>query len=192
MTVFKAIFVYLPLFLLLSCTKEAQKNTAPVVATPIPSIKASELSTNDKGLSDMKAVMKTVHGNIVFKFYPQKAPNTVTRIIQLIQTSFYDGVTFHRVEPNYVVQTGDPTGTGRGGSGYKLNAEFNDIPHTKGVVAMARAMDPDSADSQFYFALGTLSNLDGKYTVFGKVVEGEELLNQIVVGDKILSLTLEK
>ncbi len=192
MTVLKAIFVYLPIFFLLSCTKEAPKSEVQPVATPIPSIKASELITNDKGLSDMKAVLKTVHGNIVFKFYPQKAPNTVTRIIQLIQTSFYDGVTFHRVEPNYVVQTGDPTGTGRGGSGYKLKAEFNDIPHTKGVVAMARAIDPDSADSQFYFALGTLSNLDGKYTVFGKVVEGEELLNQIVVGDKILSLTLEK
>ncbi len=192
MTVLKAIFVYLPLCLLLACTKEAPKSEIQAVATPIPSIKASELTVNDKGLSDMKAVLKTVHGNIVFKFYPQKAPNTVTRIIQLIQTSFYDGVTFHRVEPNYVVQTGDPTGSGRGGSGYKLKAEFNDIPHTKGVVAMARAIDPDSADSQFYFALGTLSNLDGKYTVFGKIVEGEELLNQIVVGDKILSLTLEK
>ncbi len=192
MTIFRSFFVYLILFLLLSCTKESPTNTVSPQGTPLPSIKASELTVNDKGLSDMKAVLKTVHGNIVFKFYPQKAPNTVTRIIQLIQSSFYDGIAFHRVEPNYVVQAGDPTGTGRGGSGYKLKAEFNDIPHTKGIVAMARAIDPDSADSQFYISLGTLTHLDGQYTVFGKVIEGEDLLSKIAVGDKILSLTLEK
>lgn len=192
MAIFRSFSVCLGLLLLISCTKETPQNTPPAMATPYPSIKASELTVNDKGLSDMKAVLKTVHGNIVFKFYPQKAPNTVTRIIQLIQTSFYDGISFHRVEPNFVVQAGDPTGTGRGGSGYKLKAEFNDIPHTKGIVAMARSTDPDSADSQFYISLGTLGSLDGKYTVFGKVIEGEDLLSKITVGDKILSLTLEK
>lgn len=184
--------VFLSFFLFISCTKETSLNKIPVAATPLPSIRASEMLINDKGLSDMKAIITTIHGNIVFKFYPQKAPNTVTRIVQLIQNGFYNGIAFHRVESNYVIQTGDPTGTGTGGSGYKLKAEFNDIPHTKGIVAMARAIDPDSADSQFYISLGTLTHLDGQYTVFGKVIEGEDLLSKIAVGDKILSLTLEK
>ena len=77
------------------------------------------------------------------------------------------------------MQTGDPTGTGRGGTGYKLKAEFNDVPHTKGILAMARATNPDSADSQFYFSLGTLTHLDGQYTVFGKVTKGMDIVHSI-------------
>ena len=126
-----------------------------------------------------------------FKFYPTKAPNTVNRIVELIKSGFYDGLTFHRVVPNFVAQGGDPTGTGTGGSGKKLKAEFNDIQHIRGTVAMARASEPDSADSQFYLALTTLPHLDGNYTVFGQVVEGLELLDKIKVGDKMLSVVVE-
>lgn len=150
------------------------------------------ITVDSSGLSKTKAILKTVHGNIVFKFYPTKAPNTVTRIMQLINSGFYDGLVFHRVVPNFVIQGGDPTATGTGGSGQRLKAEFNDIQHIKGAVAMARAQDKDSADSQFYIALTNLPHLDGNYTVFGQVVEGLEVLEKIQQGDKILSISLEQ
>jgi cyclophilin family peptidyl-prolyl cis-trans isomerase len=137
------------------------------------------------------AMLRTMHGNITFKFYPEDAPNTVHRFIALAKSGFYTGVIFHRVIPNFVVQGGDPTGTGRGGSGKKLKAEFNSRIHIKGAVAMARSQDFDSADSQFYIALNTLPHLDGKYTVFGQVVEGWEALDKIKKGDKIISITIE-
>lgn len=153
---------------------------------------AGALKADANGLSLAKATIKTVHGNIVFKFYPEKAPNTVNRIVELIKSGFYDGLTFHRVVPNFVIQGGDPTGTGTGGSGKKLKAEFNDIQHIRGTVAMARASDPDSADSQFYIALTTLPHLDGSYTVFGQVVEGLELIDKVQKGDKMLSVVIEE
>ncbi len=149
------------------------------------------LSTNKKGLSHAKAVIKTVHGNITFRFFPKKAPNTSTRISSLIKTGFYDGLIFHRVIPNFVIQTGDPLGNGQGGSGTHLQAEFNNIAHARGIVAMARKQnDEDSADSQFYIALKSLPHLDGKYTIFGQVTEGLSVLDKVQRGDKIISLTL--
>jgi cyclophilin family peptidyl-prolyl cis-trans isomerase len=151
---------------------------------------ASELALDQNGMSQVKASIKTVHGNIVFKFYPREAPITVTRIMQLIQSGFYDGLNFHRVVPNYVVQGGDPNGNGTGGSGVKLKAEFNEIQHVRGTVAMARSKDPDSADSQFYIALTTLPNLDRSYTVFGQVIEGLDLLDKISVNDKIITISI--
>lgn len=154
-------------------------------------LRAENLSVGPNGLSKAKVTLKTVHGSIVFSFYPKEAPNTVTRIMHLIEEGFYDGLTFHRVVPNFVVQGGDPQGTGTGGSGKKLKAEFNEIQHVRGTVAMARSQDVNSADSQFYIALSTLPHLDGSYTVFGQVTEGLELLDKIAVGDKILSMTLE-
>lgn len=151
-------------------------------------VRASELKTDSKGLSLAYATIKTAHGNIKFHFYPKEAPNTTTRIIQLINQGFYDGISFHRVVPNFVIQGGDPTGTGMSGSGQNLKAEFNKIPHITGTVAMARASDPDSADSQFYIALNTLPNLDEKYTVFGQVTEGIDVIKAIKVGDKMISV----
>ena len=115
---------------------------------------------------------------------------TVTRIMQLVKQGFYNGLSFHRVIPNFVIQTGDPSGTGTGGSGQKIKAEFNDIQHIKGTVAMARSSNPDSADSQFYVALSALSHLDRKFTVFGQVTDGLEVLGKITKGDKIISVTL--
>ena len=145
-----------------------------------------------RGLSKISAVIKTVHGNVTFKFYSQKAPHTVTRLVTLINQGFYDGLTFHKVIPNYIIQTGDPSGTGNGGSGVKLKAEFNDIQHIEGTVAMARDhSNPDSADSQFYIALSRLPHLDAKYTVIGQVVEGLNNLYKITSQDKIISLTIK-
>lgn len=173
-----------------ACTKRSTKeNTVSVSEEKITAADLKE-EPGKEGLSSAQVVIKTEKGNITFRFYHKKAPNTVTRIIELAQQGFYDGVTFHRVVPNFVIQAGDPTGTGAGGSGQKIKAEFNDIQHTKGTVAMARAADVNSADSQFYICLNTLPHLDGKYTVFGQVTDGFDVIDKIAQGDKIISLSL--
>lgn len=175
-----------------SCFKSNEKEIAQANSNDPTQVTAKSLTVTKNGLSQESIIIKTVHGNIIFKFYPQKAPNTVTRIIKLVNEGFYDGLKFHRVVPNFVIQAGDPTATGSGGSGKKLKAEFNDAQHIKGTVAMARTSDPDSADSQFYISLNTLPHLDGKYTVFGQVVEGLEVLNKVKQGDVIISMVFNK
>ncbi len=183
------------LFLMLglnSCFKEEKEKTAKPSSGDSNVILAKDLARDKNGLSHDSIVIKTVRGNIEFKLYPEKAPNTVTRIIELVNDGFYDGIKFHRVHPNFVIQAGDPTGTGTGGSGKKLKAEFNDIQHIKGTVAMARTQDPDSADSQFYIALTTLPNLDEKYTVFGQVIDGLDVINQIQKDDVIISMIFKR
>ena len=149
------------------------------------------LVVNQDGLSRATAVIQTTRGNIRFKFYTQDAPKTVHRIAQLIQNGFYNGLVFHRVVPGFVIQGGDPTGTGSGGSGTQLDAEFNSRSHVPGAVAMARSQEINSADSQFYISLGTHPHLDGKYTVFGQLIEGQEVANQIQPGDRMTSVSLE-
>lgn len=144
------------------------------------------------GLSKESAVIKTVHGNIIFKFYLKQAPKTSKRIAELIESGFYNNLIFHRVIPNFVIQGGDPEGTGQGGSGQKLQAEFNKIQHVKGTVAMARAQDIHSADSQFYIALSSLPHLNEKYTVFGKVIKGINILDKVKKNDKILNMKLNR
>lgn len=133
--------------------------------------------------------IETKHGNIEIELYPTDAPKTCARITELVKKGFYDGLTFHRVEPGFVVQGGDPKGNGTGGSGQNLPAEFNKQQHVEGTVAMARASDPNSADSQFYISLGRLEFLDGKYTVFGKVTKGMDAVKQIRVGDKMTKVS---
>jgi peptidylprolyl isomerase len=178
-----------------------------VLATPVPSDTISpaasgapipsgsptpaDLTTDTNGLSKATAVFETNKGTFKFKFYPKDAPNTVNRIIELIQKGFYNGIVFHRVEPGFVVQTGDPTGTGQGGSGTKLNSEFNDRHHMEGTVAMARTSDPNSADSQFYITFGPQPRLDHQYTVFGQVIDGMDSVRKIQVGDKITAAHME-
>ena len=122
-------------------------------------------------------------GRVVIALRPDVAPNTVKRIKELARQKFYDGIVFHRVIEGFMAQTGDPTGTGSGGSGKNLNAEFNDIPHTRGAVSMARASDPNSADSQFFIVLKDSNFLDHQYTAFGTVVSGMEFVDQIKKGD---------
>lgn len=113
-------------------------------------------------------------GRVTIEMRPDLAPNHVERIKELVREGFYDGVKFHRVIEGFMAQTGDPTGTGSGGSGKKLKAEFNDEPHLRGTVSMARAQSPDSADSQFFIVFQPASHLDGQYTVWGRVVDGME------------------
>lgn len=150
-----------------------------------------DLTTEANGLSKATVILTTSQGVVRFKFYPKEAPNTVGRIIELINQGFYNGLVFHRVVPGFVVQTGDPLGTGGGGSGQKLKAEFNERHHMEGTVAMARAMDPDSADSQFYIALAPQPHLDRNYTVFGQVIEGMDVVKKIQQGDKMISMVIE-
>lgn len=179
-------FALLFCLILFSCSpKETQTKES------INMEKTTTLTTDSSGLSKAEITIKTVHGNITFKLYPKHAPNTVVRFVELTQKGFYDGLTFHRVVPNFVIQGGDPTATGTGGSGKKLAAEFNSIQHIKGTVAMARANDIDSADSQFYIALTTLPHLDNKFTVFGQVTEGLEILEKIAQGDKMLTVSID-
>ena len=122
-------------------------------------------------------------GRVVIELLPQVAPKHVARIKELVRQGFYDGIVFHRVIDGFMAQTGDPTGTGMGGSGKKLAAEFNTEPHMRGTVSMARAMDPNSADSQFFICFADARFLDRQYTVWGKVISGMEFVDKIKKGD---------
>jgi cyclophilin family peptidyl-prolyl cis-trans isomerase len=152
---------------------------------------ALDLTTDSNGLSKSTVVITTTRGVIKYKFYSKDAPKTVARMAELIGQGFYNGLTFHRVVPGFVIQGGDPSGNGTGGSGQKLPAEFNERRHIEGTVAMARAADPNSADSQFYISLGRHPHLDRSYTVFGQVTEGQDVAKQISVGDRMTSVTIE-
>ena len=130
-------------------------------------------------------IMETTKGRVVIELFPDLAPGHVARIKELAREGFYDGVVFHRVIEGFMAQTGDPEGTGRGGSGKKLKAEFSKEKHVRGTVSAARAMDPDSADSQFFICFGDAPWLDGQYSVWGKVVEGMENIDKIKRGEPV-------
>lgn len=121
-------------------------------------------------------------GPVIIEMYPDVAPNHVARIKELVRQGYYDGLKFHRVIEGFMAQTGDPLGNGTGGSGTKLKAEFNNKHHGRGTVSMARAQDPDSADSQFFICFKDAGFLDGKYTVWGQVVSGMEYVDHIKKG----------
>jgi peptidylprolyl isomerase/peptidyl-prolyl cis-trans isomerase B (cyclophilin B) len=137
------------------------------------------------------AVITLDNGNeIRIEFYPQDAPKTVENFVTLAKKGYYDGLSFHRVVPNFVVQGGDPKGDGTGGPGYTIKAEFNKQQHVRGTVAMARAQHPDSAGSQFYITYGPTPHLDGSYTVFGRVVAGMEHVDRIKQGDRMRTVAI--
>jgi peptidyl-prolyl cis-trans isomerase B (cyclophilin B) len=146
--------------------------------------------------TDHYATIETDRGNIVLELYPAVAPKTVANFEKLSKDGFYNNLTFHRVEPGFVVQGGDPSGNGTGGPGYDLPAEISPTEkHLRGTLAMARKGDnvnPDrkSSGSQFYICLAPAPFLDGQYTSFGGVVEGMNVVDQIKVGDKIKKVTL--
>jgi cyclophilin family peptidyl-prolyl cis-trans isomerase len=139
-------------------------------------------------------------GTVVIQMRPDKAPKHVARIKELVRKGFYDGLVFHRVIDGFMAQTGDPTGTGTSGSGQNLNAEFNDLHHVRGTVSMARASDPNSADSQFFICFAPATFLDGQYTGWGQVISGMEFVDKIKRGapgsgsvtdpDKIISMKM--
>ena len=140
-----------------------------------------------KKMSETKAIIETKFGNIELKFFPEVAPNHVNNFIELAKKGFYDGSTFHRVIPGFMIQGGDPNSKnpdrskhGMGGPGYTVKAEFNNKPHKRGILSMARAQHPDSAGSQFFICVADSFFLDRQYTVFGEVVSGMEVADKIV------------
>lgn len=165
---------------------------APGADAPAAAAAAYDLTVQADGLSKAVATLTMESGDVIkFRFFTNEAPNTAKRIAELISKKFYDGIVVHRVEPNFVVQAGDPTGTGAGGSGVKLKAEFNSHKHEPGIWSMARTSDPNSADSQFFIMIGAAPFLDNQYTVFGKVVEGYPNVQKIKRGDKIKTFTIQ-
>ena len=153
-------------------------------------------SDSPAGAQDLENTLylELEHGRVVIEMRPDLAPQHVARIKELAREGFYDGIVFHRVIDDFMAQTGDPTGTGSGGSGRKLPAEFSDEPYERGTLGMARTNDPNSADSQFFITFVPTPFLNGQYTVWGKVIEGMEAVDQIVRGeppanpDKIITL----
>ena len=155
MRIFKIFLIFLVSFLMFLSMSEAKKRN------PIATIVMEDGS------------------EIVIELFPKKAPNTVNNFIYLAKKGFYDGLTFHRVIPGFVIQGGDPLGTGMGGPGYSIKGEFNDISFEEGIVGMARTSNPDSAGSQFFITLAKAEFLNGRYCAFGKVIKGMEVAHKI-------------
>src|SRR5262245_58111078 len=137
--------------------------------------------------SDNTIVLETTKGNVTIAMRPDLAPNHVARIKELVQQGFYDGIVFHRVIDGFMAQTGCPQGTGTGGSGQKLKAEFNKEKHVRGTVSMARAANPDSGDSQFFICFADAPFLNGQYTVWGAVTDGMENVDKIKRGEPVIN-----
>ena len=162
-------------------------------AGSVGTVPAGKIEAAGTGVSMAKvATIKTERGDFRFVLFEEQAPKTVANFVSLVQSGFYRNLLFHRVVAGVLIQTGDPTATGRGGPGYTIKAEFNDHPHLVGTVGMARTADPDSAGSQFFICRKELPHLDGKYTVFGRVFQGQDVVDAIRLRDRIIDITLEQ
>jgi len=158
--------------------KPGEKPLPNVIPERLPDARIS-LFKHSKGNKKLIATVDTNKGAFSFEFFPKDAPKTVQNFVDLANKGFYDGTIFHRVIDGFMIQGGDPTGTGTGGPGYRIKAEFNKHKHVAGTVAMARSADPDSAGSQFYICVAPAPHLDGQYTVFGQVTEGLDVVLSI-------------
>ncbi|HEY5812013.1 MAG TPA: peptidylprolyl isomerase [Terrimicrobiaceae bacterium] len=149
-------------------------------------------STNAADMSDIRIIVKTSKGDIEGKLFPSKAPVTVANFLNLAKHGYYNGITFHRVIPNFMIQGGDPTGTGSGGPGYTFeNETLKDLKHDKpGIFSMANTGRPSTNGSQFFITHVPTPWLDGKHTVFGEVTKGQDVVNKIAQGDKILKIEI--
>ena len=150
----------------------------------LPVVLILTMADKDVAATDLEntILMYLKNGQVVIEMLPEFAPKHVERIKELVRQEFYDGVVFHRVIEGFMAQGGDPTGTGTGGSGQNLDAEFSDARHVRGTLSMARSQNPNSADSQFFICFADTPHLDGQYTVWGRVVEGMEFVDQIKRG----------
>ena len=164
--------------------------TAALLAVQGLAFPAAEAQQGGKKVKQSAVITMEKGGEIKLDFYPADAPKTVANFVTLAKKGFYDGLTFHRVEPGFVVQGGDPKGDGTGGPGYTIKAEFNKQKHLRGALAMARSQNPDSAGSQFYICFKPAPFLDGNYTVFGIVTSGMELVDKIQRGDRMKSVKI--
>lgn len=194
----RSVFILVPVAVLVALSCQRKQQSASEAAKPaaecetLTSEQIQEIieKVNAMPLEPVQpneyAVIETDFGNMVIQFFPDKAPLHCQYFKRLAKAGFYDCTTFHRVQKGFVIQGGDilsrdadPNNDGTGNAGYRIPAEFNDIPHDKGIVSMARGRDPNSAGTQFFICLKRLPFLDGKYTVFGKVVEGLDVLDKI-------------
>ena len=184
--------------IMLGCKKKADisQNAPSEKEITMPSKQEEDVTMTDKQEEDVLppeevAVLETTQGTIVIELYPDYAPGTVENFKKLIQKKYYDGLTFHRYIEDFMIQGGDPTGTGTGGPGYTIKDEFNERKHLTGTVAMAKTSAPDSAGSQFYICHGPQPHLDGGYTVFGQVIQGMDNVFKLREGDKMSNVTLQ-
>ena len=158
---------------------------------PLANAASTDTTAQKSDPRDVVAVISMAKGgDIVIEFYPADAPKTVDNFIKLTNRGFYNGLTFHRVVPGFVVQGSDPLGNGTGDAGYEILAEFNEQKHVTGTVGMARGRDPNSASCQFYICLSPQPLLDGKYTVFGQVIGGMDVVKDIEPGDVMKSVRI--
>ena len=156
------------------------------LAFGVKEVRSEEKKPMDSKTNEV-AVIKTSEGEMVVQFWTDAAPNTIENFKKLARAGFYDGTIFHRIVKGFMIQGGDPlskdpkkeSSYGTGGPGYKIKAEFNDHPHARGVISMAREMDPDSAGSQFFICLAPVPRLDHQYTTFGKLIKGDDVLEKI-------------
>jgi peptidyl-prolyl cis-trans isomerase B (cyclophilin B) len=156
------------------------------LAIGVKEVRSEEKKPVDSNTNEV-AVIKTSEGEMVVQFWSDAAPKTIENFKKLARSGFYDGTIFHRIVKNFMIQGGDPNSKdlgkensyGEGGPGYKIKAEFNDHSHERGVISMARSMDPDSAGSQFFICLAPVTRLDHQYTTFGKLIKGDDVLEKI-------------
>ena len=185
-----------------SATQSASFPSLPTLATcPAPSGTAPEVQVKSypqrpaltiDPTHQFIAHVYTTRGHFIMQLLPDLAPEHVNSFVFLARDKFFNGTVFHRVEPGFVVQGGDPTGTGRGGPGYTVPLEASQEPFVRGVLGMARSNDPNSAGSQWFVTLGDAPHLNGQYTVFGKVVQGMDIVDCIQVGDSIIDLAIQE
>ena len=158
------------------------RNLRKIRLTVLSAVLGAFFIMSEKSSEAAVVVLETSKGQVEIEMKPELAPNHVARITELVKQGFYDGIIFHRVIPGFMAQTGDPTGTGTGGSGENLNAEFTDYEYVEGTVGMARAMNPNSADSQFFICFEGCGHLTGQYTVWGQVTDGMDVVRKINEG----------
>ncbi len=162
-----------------------------LVSITLGCIGENPVSSPEQTVKNKVVTIVTEKGTIKFELYEKETPVTTKNFIELAQKGFYDGLTFHRVEPGFVIQGGDPRGDGTGGSGKNIPLEINSsLTHKKGAVGMARSQDPNSASSQFYIVLEDANFLDTNYAVFGQVIGGQDVVEKIRKGDKMLKVTI--
>jgi peptidylprolyl isomerase len=169
-----------------STKDHGRRGCGPPVRGSVPHPETS-ISNGEKSMAvtENTLILETTQGPVTIEMRPDLAPGHVARIKELVREGFYDGIVFHRVIDGFMAQTGCPHGTGTGGSGKKLKAEFNKEPHVRGTASMARAADPNSGDSQFFICFDDASFLNGQYTVWGKVTDGMENVDKIKRGEPV-------
>lgn len=184
---------HLPLLTVATLMLSTSALEASAQSASAPVLKQVEQAAGHKVVVGSTVSFTTTKGKFTVVLFPKEAPKTVANFEKLVKSKFYDGLTFHRVIPGFGAQGGDPEGTGGGGPGWTIPDELDSkLKHLDGSLAMAKTSAPDSAGSQFYFCLGAQPHLDTRYTVFGQVVSGLDVVHKLTVGDKMTKVQIVK